>query len=387
MLYEFIFVWCILASSSIADQSLISLKFSITSRLEGNFRRNENQPFSFTTFIDTENKLSGEAKSQAAELRASRLASFISYSSEFTSLIGHDAKLKLLASRPVNEQFAHEGGIFVPDTNEVWFTTSQLPVQNSNVSSVKLNNDEVQQLSIQPPILTPNGLNYFDGLVYICSQGNQTTPPAIYAVNPTTMVSRLVVNSWFGLRLNSPNDLTFSTKIAQRNFMWFTDPPFAYLQGFGSLPQIGSYVYRFDLDTEELRPVIIDLEAPNGIALDQNETTLYVTVTEGDSLGNGTYVVYAYDLNSDALPINRRIFSVSSLGIPDGIKVDNDGRVWTGEADGINVRDKQGTLLGVILGQNLSQSGVISNFALVDNTVLILAQEQLWRLELSMDVL
>ncbi|CAF3864147.1 unnamed protein product [Rotaria sp. Silwood1] len=331
--------------------------------------------------------LSVGVESQQAELRASRLASFISYSSEFNALIGYDAKPKLLASRPVTTPFAHEGGIFVPDTNEVWFTANQVPMQNTNVSSVDLDDNDIEQLLIKSPILTPNGLNYFDGSVYICSQGNQTTPGAIYAVNPTTMVSRLVVNSWFGLRLNSPNDVTFSMKIAGRKYMWFTDPPFAYLQGFGSLPQMGSYVYRFDLTTEELRPVITDLMAPNGIALDQDEMTLYVTDTETNSLGKNTYVVYAYDLTNDGLPVNRRVFSVSSLGGPDGIKVDKAGRVWIGEADGINVRDKHGTLLGVILGRNLCQSGVISNFALAGSTVIILAQEQLWRLDLTMSVL
>ncbi|CAF4963092.1 unnamed protein product, partial [Rotaria socialis] len=80
-----------------------------------------------------------------------------------------------------------------------------------------------------------------------------TTSGGIYAVNPTTLASRLVVNSWFGLRLNSPNDVTFTRKIGRGKYMWFTDPQVAYMQDFGSLPQLGSYVYRFDLTTSELR--------------------------------------------------------------------------------------------------------------------------------------
>lgn len=387
MLYQLILCWSILTSLNASNQSLITLKFFLTSRLESHFYRNGSEPFSFTNFIDAENMLSMEAKSQQSELLASRSASFISYSHEFNDLIGYNAKLKLLESRPINTPFAHEGGIYVPETNEVWFTANQLPTQNTNVSGVNLDTNTIQQIHIKSPILTPNGLNYFDGLVYICSQGDQTTPGAIYAVNPTTLVSRLVVNSWFGLRLNSPNDVIFSTRIARRKYMWFTDPIFAYVQGFGGLPQVGTNVYRFDLVTEELRPVITDLKAPNGIALDQNETTLYVTDTVADSLGYSRYFVHAYDLNDDGLPISRRIFSVSSLGSPDGIKVDKAGRVWIAEADGINVRDKHGTLLGVILGRNLCQSGVISNFALINNTVIILAQEQLWRLDLAMSVL
>ncbi|CAF4927587.1 unnamed protein product, partial [Rotaria socialis] len=60
------------------------------------------------------------------------MASFISYSSEFNSLIGYKSEIKLIASRPVSVPFAYEGGAFVPTTNEVWFTANQLPIQNTN---------------------------------------------------------------------------------------------------------------------------------------------------------------------------------------------------------------------------------------------------------------
>ncbi|CAF2154052.1 unnamed protein product [Rotaria magnacalcarata] len=363
-------IWSFHVGANTENKSLIYFPMSLTSRLESNFIREYNETFSFTDFISPSNALSSCAHSQQAELFVSRMASFISYSSEFNSLIGYKPEIKLIASRPVSVPFAHEGGAFVPTTNEVWFTVNQLPIQNTN-----------------PSIITPNGANYFDDSVYICSQGNQTTSGGIYAVNPTTLVSRLVVNSWFGLRLNSPNDVTFTRKIGGGKYMWFTDPQVAYMQDFGSSPQLGSYVYRFDLTTSELRPVITDLVVPNGIAFDLNETTLYVSDTAPSSYGHGTFMVYAYDLNKHGLPINRHVFSVSSAGIPDGIKVDKMGRVWTGEGDGINVRDHHGTLLGVILGRDLCQSGVISNFAIVGNLVIILAQEKVWQLKLTTSVL
>ena len=368
------------------NRSLVSLPISLTSRLESKFAREKENTFSFTNFVDPSNTLSFYAQSQQAELLSSRQASFISYSYEFAALIGHDTKIKLLATRPISSQFAHEGGAFIPETNEVWFTANQLPTENTNVSSVNMKTNEIGHVAILPPIITPNGLNYFDGSVYICSQGNQTISGGIYAVNPTTLVSRVIVNSWFGLRLNSPNDVTFTTKIGRRKYMWFTDPQVAYMQGFGSLPQLGSYVYRFDLTTSELRPVITDLLVPNGIAFDPDETTLYVSDTAQGSTGHSISTVYAYDLGKDKLPINRRIFSVSSTGIPDGIKVDKAGRVWIAEGDGINVRDHHGTLLGTILGRKLCHSGIISNFAITARSVVILAQEQIWRLELATSV-
>ena len=382
------FILCsLLCAVAEGYKSVVSLPFSLTSRLESSFDRNSSEPFSFTNFTDNyKDNLPSLALSQQTELFASRQASFISYSSEFTALIGYEPELQLLAARPTSIRFAHEGGTFVPETNEVWFTADQLPIQNTNVSGLNLKTNATELLSIFPPMVTPNGLQYFDGFVYICSQGHLKTPGGIYAVNPTTLASRLVVNSWFGLRLNSPNDVTFTTKVGSRRYMWFTDPQVAYMQNFGSSPQLGSYVYRFDLMTSELRPVLTDLMIPNGIAFSEDETTLYVSDTASSSGSRDTYFVYAYDLTKDALPVNRRVFSVSSLGIPDGIKIDKAGRVWTGEGDGINVRSRSGTLLGVILGRNLCQSGVISNFAFTEKTVIILAQEKLWRLELATSV-
>ena len=364
----------LLLGTSYGLKASVSLPFSLTSRLDSRFERNTSQPFSFVDIGEENNQLSAPSGSQYLELLAARQAAFISFSSEFTDLIGVENKVELLAAQPTHLQFAHEGGTFVPETGEVWFTANQMPVQNTNVSSLNLKTNAVAMLSVQLPIVTPNGLQYFDGLVYICSQGNKTTPGAIYAVNPTTLVSRLIVNSWFGLRLNSPNDLTFTTKIGGRPFMWFTDPQVAFMQNFGAPPQLGSYVYRLDLTNFELRPVITDLKVPNGIAFDQTETTLYVT---------DAALVYAYDLNQDGLPTNRRTFSVSSLGIADGIKTDTLGRVWIAEGDGINVRDRSGKLLGVILGRDLCESGVISNFALLNDTLIILAQEKLWRFKLT----
>ena len=362
---------------------LVSLPISVTSRINAkNFNRDSTISFSFLNFTNIDDRKN--LQPELIELLASRTASFISYASEFTSIIGTCPQLTLIEQRCPNLPFAHEGGAYIPETNEVWFTANQLPVQNTNISSINLLTNQVQLVDIYPPIVTPNGVNYFEGYAYVCSQGNKTTPGGIYAVNPTTRISRLVVNSWFGFRLNSPNDVTFSSKIAGRKFMWFTDPQVAFMQGFSTSPQFRSTVFRFDLLTSELRPVITDLIIPNGIAFNLAETVLYITDTSSD---DNIRMVYAYDLTDDGFPINRRIFSIGSLGIPDGIRVDLNDRVWIAEGDGLNVRDQHGTLLGVILGRNLCANGVISNFALVKNTIILLAQESLWRLNISTNLL
>jgi gluconolactonase len=382
MLFRFLIIISTLANTY-AWNKLISLPLSITSNFEStSFHRYQNQSFSYVNFpgiTDIKN-----LKPDQRDLLLSRNASFISYSTEFLSIINYNSELKLIEQRPITIPFAHEGGTYIPETNEVWFTADQLPIQNTNISSVNLLTNQVDLLDIYPPIITPNGLIYFEGYVYVCSQGTKTIPAAIYAVNPTTRISKIIVNSWFGYRLNSPNDITFSTKISGKTFMWFTDPQIAFIQGFSGVPQYQSTVFRYDMSTSELRPVITDLVTPTGIAFNHKETRLYVSDTAPEINVN---ILYVYDINEDGLPIDRRIFSISSFGSPDGIKVDKNGRVWAAEGDGINVRDRHGTLLGVILGHDLNANGIIRNFALMENTVIILAQESLWRLNLMTDVL
>ncbi len=127
-----------------------------------NFYRNESVPFSFLNFTsisDTENLKPDEKK-----LLASQNASFISYSPEFTLLIGFNPQLTLIKQWKSSIQFAHEGGAYIPETDEVWFTANQLPVQNKNISSINLITNQINLLDIHPPIITPNGVNYFEGV-------------------------------------------------------------------------------------------------------------------------------------------------------------------------------------------------------------------------------
>lgn len=57
----------------------------------------------------------------AAILTSAAEAPIISYHAEFESIVGPSPKLQLLAG-PVDRDFALEGGVYVQETNSVWFT-------------------------------------------------------------------------------------------------------------------------------------------------------------------------------------------------------------------------------------------------------------------------
>lgn len=93
-----------------------------------------------------------------------------------------------------------------------------------------------------------------------------------------------------------------------------------------------------------------DVLVPNGIRVNREQNKLYVTDTpppsEGGDLPTASAAIYVFDLDENAFPSNRRLFGLAERGIPDGIKLDDAGRVWTGEGDGIVVRNSGGKLIG-----------------------------------------
>jgi len=157
-----------------------------------------------------------------------------------------------------------------------------------------------------------------------------------------------VVESLAGLPLNSPNDVA----VAADGAIWFTDPSYGFLQGFRPEPAHGDYVYRFDPVTGRLRAVASDFDKPNGLAFSPDGRTLYV----GDSGANhelGTFDprrphhIRAFDVDGARL-INDRLFAVITPGFPDGIKVDDGGRVYASAFSGVHVFDPDGELLAEI---------------------------------------
>ena len=83
---------------------------------------------------------------------------------------------------------------------------------------------------------------------------------------------------------------------------------------------------------------------PNGLAFSPDEARLYV----GDSKDK---VIWRYEVNRD-LSLGARVLFVDQrddrrIGIPDGMKVDTDGRLWTTGTGGVSVHSAAGEYLGV----------------------------------------
>ncbi|KAK3116635.1 hypothetical protein LTR53_002810 [Teratosphaeriaceae sp. CCFEE 6253] len=347
-----------------------------------------NEPFVDTTF--------GNHTSAASRaISTARNASFIAYDDEFLRIIGSDPAVRLLAtSSNENVSFAFEGGIWVPETNQVWFTAYLDPTPGY-LSILDLNTSTVFRPNITPAgiLPNPNGGYYFDGRVYMTTFGDPETTPAIVAVDPCTYRAEEVVNSYFGLPLNGPDDVTVVVSNATGEACLFFTDFFLNEEGLGVATYPGPselpyFVWRYTQHDQNLRPVIgpLEIQDPNGVATKRDSSLLYVT--DG---------IYHYDLGGaeGCTPLNKRLFALARQGFANGIKVDDAGRVWTAEYEGVVVRDGgSGKVLGVFNAVdiitangenpvNVRDVAPLANFALAGDELVILAFDRVFGVKLA----
>ncbi|SPQ21347.1 7115df78-b77a-4322-8a19-b575c1a931d5 [Thermothielavioides terrestris] len=186
-----------------------------------------------------------------------------------------------------------------------------------------------------------------------------------------------------GRPFNSVNDVV----IHSDGSIWFTDPPYGFEQGYRTRPRLPSQVYRYDPNRKSLRAMADGFGHPNGICFSPDERTVYITDTDWLHGGGGTddtkaSTIYAFDIamyHGQPFLTNRRLFAMADTGIPDGIKCDTDGNVYSGCGDGVNVWSPGGILLGRIVVE-----GGVANFCFGrGGEMFILKEHRLWRAQLG----
>jgi len=164
------------------------------------------------------------------------------------------------------------------------------------------------------------------------------------------MNAKVFLDKYQGQPFNSPNDLVFTVDGA----LYFTDPPYGFFDPAAPSKDLDkdprhaikfNGVYRYK--DGNLTAVITDLPRPNGLAFSLDGKTFYVANSQNPA------VVYKYDVKPDGSLVNRQIFADMSKepgdGVPDGMKVDSKGNLWTSGPGGFFIYSPKGELLGKIL--------------------------------------
>lgn len=174
-----------------------------------------------------------------------------------------------------------------------------------------------------------------------------------------------------GKRLNSPNDLV----VKSDGSIYFTDPSYGVSK---DQEELGFYgVYRLAPEGK-LTLLIKDLVLPNGIAFSPDEQKLYVNNSEAGYIA-------VFDVKPDGTVTNQQLFAelkdASQGGVPDGLKVDVEGNIYSTGPGGVWIFSPDGKLLGKI-----SVPETATNLAWGESdrqTLYITASKSLYRIRLK----
>ncbi|ALF52941.1 gluconolactonase [Nostoc piscinale CENA21] len=256
------------------------------------------------------------------------------YDDRLQAIVSTKASLQKLANGAVHS----EGPVYIPEDDSVIWSDAH--------GNQLLRWSAADHVSILRDPSDYQSGNYRDleGRIVACSSGLRAIIRREHNGEWKVLCDR-----YNGKRLNSPNDLV----VKSDGTIWFTDPPYGITepnQGYGGeQEQPGSYVYRFDPVTDEIYPVVTDMVRPNGLAFSPDESLLYVSDTAAFNIPEGPHHIRVYDMVNGRKTKNGRVFATIEPGLPDGLRVDEAGNIFTSSQDSVQVYTPDGTLLGKIL--------------------------------------
>ncbi len=221
-----------------------------------------------------------------------------------------------------------EGPLWVPERDELWWSD----IKGNRVLAWSAETGD-WHVAVVGAEYANGRTRTRDGRIVQCSHGRRAVEELSFDGS-----TRTLVDAYDGVRLNSPNDVVEHSD----GSIWFTDPNYGLTspgEGYpGEEEYGGRYVFRLAPDGG-LRAVIRDLNQPNGLAFSPDESLLYVA-DSAESPGP----IHAYEVRDGEVG-ERRLLRMVEPGIPDGMRVDTEGRIWTSSADSVQVLDATGELI------------------------------------------
>ena len=158
----------------------------------------------------------------------------------------------------------------------------------------------------------------------------------------------VIADTYKGRKLNSPNDVV----VKSDGSIWFTDPTYGIMsdyEGHKAEPeQNGCYVYRVDPKSGKIEVVADDFVKPNGLAFSPDESKLYIADSGLSHDPEGPHHIRVFSVEKGRSLKKGKVFAEVSPGVPDGMRLDVEGNVWTSARDGVHCYDTRGNLLGKI---------------------------------------
>ena len=263
--------------------------------------------------------------------------------------VNEDSRIELLA----DSLFLSEGPLWIERLNSLLFT------QVASNKVFKWNENDGLSVYLDPSGYTgivpaePDGLVGSNGMVLnsngdliLAQHGDRRVAKLIDWDNETPEFETLA-SGYNDKLFNSPNDLVY----ADNGDLYFTDPPY----GFGLEKLLTSElkeqpingVYKLTKSGEVVL-LVEDILLPNGIAISNDNKTLYVNSSDMEYP-----IITKFDITENGLE-NREIFFdgseliKSSEGWFDGLKVHSSGNIFSTGPGGVLILTPEGKHLATI---------------------------------------
>jgi len=283
-----------------------------------------------------------------------------------------------------DDALAHEGPVYLEDSEELVFTSNRLTDSEGSpfvvVSSFDPDSGETTDLGLSDAIPMANGATLSrSGRIIFDRQGNLTASAGLSSYDPRKGRVVDLVSSADGLAFNSPNDVAESS----RGELLFTDPQYGFEQGFRPPPELKNLVWLYDPYRETLTVLAKNLVRPNGITLSNDEKFVYVTdsgwaVGDGSIDPDGPRNVYRYRFQrkkGEPFLSDRELLATAKVGIADGVKVDEEDNVWFSTGEGLHVLSPTDEVLGAV-----EVPGGAANFAITEEGIFVMGETALYLL-------
>jgi gluconolactonase len=182
------------------------------------------------------------------------------------------------------------------------------------------------------------------GRLIACSHRGRCLYRTEYDGQVTTLVTH-----HDGKRLNAPNDVV----VKSDGTIWFTDPLYGIANDYEGGRQVSEQppgLYRYDPQRDEIRLMADDFDGPNGLAFSPDERRLYVAETGDQTRENPRQYIRVFDLSADGEQLSGgEVFHKVEPGYCDGLRIDEDGNLWSSAGDGVHCIDPDGKRLGKVL--------------------------------------
>lgn len=186
----------------------------------------------------------------------------------------------------------------------------------------------------------------WDGNLVLCQHGDRRLARMNTSLHDPKPDFMTIVDNYQGKKLNSPNDACYSSS----GDLYFTDPPYGLEKRMTDPLKELDFQGVFKLSKAgELQLLTDELSRPNGIAFSPDEKTLYVANSDAN---NAIWI--SISLNGEGLLDSWKVFHDATdligkeKGLPDGLKVDENGNIFATGPGGVWIFNSGGKVLGKI---------------------------------------